>query len=60
MHNFSATYIDINECVGLSGCAHICTNTNGSYECSCYSGYQISSNSRTCVGKKTCSQCMAI
>eukprot|EP00731_Ephydatia_muelleri_P016533 Em0009g957a len=41
---------DINECsLGTSGCAQICTNTIGSYVCSCYPGYQISFNNQTCV-----------
>ena len=45
---------DIDECaLGTSGCNQICTNTIGSYVCSCYLGYQISSNnSTTCAGKK--------
>ena len=43
---------DIDECaLGISGCNQICTNTNGSYTCSCYLGYQISSNNRTCSGE---------
>ena len=47
-------HIDIDECaLGISGCNQNCTNTNGSYFCSCYVGYQISSNYRTCVGKRT-------
>ena len=32
--------VDINECdINNGGCQHICTNTNGSYNCSCRSGY---------------------
>ena len=45
-------HTEINECaLGISGCNQYCTNTNRSYVCSCYLGYQISSNNRTCVGK---------
>ena len=31
---------DINECTSQNGgCQQICTNTNGSFQCSCYSGF---------------------
>ena len=36
----NSTYCDdINECDSLSSCAQICTNTKGSYKCSCAPGY---------------------
>ena len=48
----TSIHTDIDECaLGISGCNQICTNTNGSYVCSCYLGYQISSNNKICVGK---------
>ena len=35
--------VDINECnVNNGGCEHSCTNTVGSYTCSCNTGYQLS------------------
>lgn len=43
--------LDINECnERLDQCNHICTNTEGSYRCSCYTGYRLL-NSHTCRGK---------
>ena len=33
-----------------NGCNHICTNTNGSFSCECFSGYQLSDDMMTCVG----------
>ena len=30
----------------------ICTNTNGSYECSCIDGYRLNDNGRFCDGTK--------
>ena len=44
--------IDIDECVlGISGCSQTCTNTNGSFICSCINGYNLSSeNQKTCNG----------
>ena len=53
-HQFLAS--DINECESESSCAQVCTNTEGSYECSCNRGYVVSDSDPTeCVGK-----CVAI
>lgn len=32
-------------------CHQICTNTQGSYSCSCFSGYQLSSDGKSCLGE---------
>ena len=40
---------DINECSGNHGCAHRCTNTQGSYRCSCNSGFRLGSDGRSCT-----------
>ena len=43
--------IDINECMSSNGgCSQICTNTNGSYICSCQTGYMPINDNRTCIG----------
>jgi len=34
-------FIDINECNITSPCQQTCTNTLGSYQCSCNSGYTV-------------------
>ena len=53
---------DINECTEHKLCAHDCTNTNGSYVCSCRKGYSLGRNGRSCVdidecqGNHTCDQ----
>ena len=48
------TFLDINECSGGSdNCAQRCTNTIGSFTCSCNTGYTLSSNRRTCNGRYT-------
>eukprot|EP00731_Ephydatia_muelleri_P017659 Em0010g757a len=40
---------DINECAVNNGsCSQVCTNTAGSYTCSCYSGSYLSSDGKTC------------
>ena len=44
-------YPDINECEqGVDGCDHNCTNTVGSYYCTCMDGYKLESNNHTCTG----------
>ena len=45
-------FIDINECVeGTSGCTQNCTNTVGSFQCSCKNGYMLLEDKRTCNGE---------
>lgn len=44
--------IDIDECTeGIDGCNQTCTNTIGSYACSCRSGYHLANDGRRCNGK---------
>lgn len=46
--------IDIDECSeGTDGCAQRCSNTIGSYTCSCNAGYTPTSNGRVCRGEET-------
>ena len=43
---------DIDECAtGNGGCDHICTNTVGSFYCTCRPGYTLQEDGFTCVGK---------
>ena len=45
---------DVNECVeGSHRCSQNCSNTDGSYECSCMDGYQLNSNGYSCNGMIT-------
>lgn len=47
--------IDIDECAeGRHSCAQSCTNTVGSYECSCTTGYHLANDDHRCNGM----QCM--
>ena len=43
--------LDINECLtDNGGCTQTCSNTAGSYKCSCKNGYKLSNDSHTCTG----------
>ena len=45
------TKTDINECTTYNGaCDHTCTNTEGSYTCSCNFGYQLENDGHNCTG----------
>ena len=42
---------DVNEClVNNGGCQQICTNTDGSFMCSCNTGYVLAGNGLGCNG----------
>ena len=44
---------DVNECATDNGnCGQFCTNTVGSYTCSCNTSYSLNADARTCAGKK--------
>ena len=44
-------FSDIDECQqGLDLCNQICTNTVGSYYCTCMDGYELESDNHTCAG----------
>ena len=45
---------DINECLsGNGGCNHICTNTQGSFECLCNTSYILTADNKTCAPNVT-------
>ena len=44
---------DTEECkTHNGGCDHICTNTNGSYYCTCHNGYDLTIDNSSCNGMK--------
>ena len=44
-------FIDINECIeDIDDCAQICTDTDGSYSCSCGPGFRLASDDYQCDG----------
>ena len=47
--------LDIDECSkGISGCSQLCTNTIGSYTCTCDNGYQLTNDNHTCTDIDEC------
>ncbi len=54
--NLIVCFVDINECNdGSHICNQVCTNTVGSYKCSCNNGYELGLDKKTCVGMYVCS-----
>ena len=44
-------FTDIHECSeGISGCNQVCSNTIGSYYCTCFEGYYLGGDNHTCLG----------
>jgi len=44
--------VDIDECASTyDGCHHTCRNTPGSYVCTCYEGFELAADGRTCEGE---------
>ena len=51
-HKWSLVLVhpDTDECLSNNGgCSHNCWNTEGSFHCSCPSGYTMSSDNKTCT-----------
>ena len=52
MRFFLNSFADTDECLtDKGGCDHVCDNTDGSYSCSCYSGYTLNNDQHTCRGQ---------
>ena len=44
-------YTDVDECdMGTDGCVQNCSNTNGSFVCSCGVGYVLADDDLDCLG----------
>ena len=42
--------LDTNECEA-NPCDQICKNTEGSFDCSCFMGYRLQEDGRSCLGE---------
>lgn len=51
--SFVSYSADVNECrsTTTNQCQQNCTNTVGSYTCTCHTGYRLNGDGRTCSGK---------
>ena len=48
----SLLHVDLDECAeGSDNCDHNCTNTQGSFECTCNVGYKLESDGSSCSGR---------
>lgn len=48
-------WTDINECrLNTDGCQGTCSNTEGSYQCGCRSGFRLATDELTCVDFNEC------
>ena len=46
-----SSHVDIDECaLRISGCKQQCTNTNGSYYCTCRNGFSLQNDNKSCKG----------
>ena len=46
-------FLDTDECsVNNGGCNQTCTNSQGSFKCSCGDGFNLASDKRMCIGMK--------
>ena len=44
---------DVRECsAGKGGCSQRCIEEDGSFHCECHSGFELSEDKKTCIGKK--------
>ena len=49
--SLDCSFLDMDECsINNGGCDEMCTNTNGSYVCSCNDGYILNDDGLTCDG----------
>uniref|UniRef100_A0A2C9K8L8 Uncharacterized protein n=1 Tax=Biomphalaria glabrata TaxID=6526 RepID=A0A2C9K8L8_BIOGL len=45
----NGTCVDVNECLVNNACEQNCTNSFGSFHCSCHQGYTLRADNKTCV-----------
>lgn len=51
--HFDVDCVDIDECkFANGGCAQVCSNTIGSFQCKCRVGYQLIGNKEDCEGEQ--------
>ena len=49
---FFSIFSDIDECDrGIDGCQHACRNNDGSFLCTCNTGYVLAPNGKNCTGE---------
>ena len=57
----SAPFTDADECTeNTDGCEQMCTDTDGSFECSCRAGFRLGSNRMSCDGECATKGCLQV
>ena len=51
LKTFAVIAVDVNECLDNTTCAHGCVNTDGSYNCTCRTGYELSGDQTNCQSR---------
>ena len=61
VHCMVGSFPDEDECMlGISGCEQNCENMDGSYKCTCLTGYRLAPDGKSCYGKQITSLCFKI
>ena len=47
-HIYNCALLDVDECTRPGMCQHSCRNTWGSFQCTCFEGYKLHDDQRTC------------
>ena len=52
LYTFHLTFhVDVDECAAeVDSCEHTCHNSNGSYTCSCWTGFRLHGDGQQCDG----------
>ena len=56
VEHYSGECVDEDECDFYTNCQHSCVNTEGSFYCDCYEGYELADNLYNCTDVNECHQ----
>ena len=56
VQRYSGECVDEDECDFYTNCQHSCVNTEGSFHCDCYEGYELADDQSNCTDINECHQ----